>query len=134
MIALTQSSIDVDQVRKSVEGPGLGGVVVFVGKVRGTTRGKSTSKLIYEAYEEMATGQMQQLAEYASERWGANVAIVHRVGELLPGEVAVVTAAACPHREEAFECCRYLIEQIKKDVPIWKQEFGPDGSRWVEGE
>ncbi|MBA3724974.1 MAG: molybdenum cofactor biosynthesis protein MoaE, partial [Armatimonadetes bacterium] len=63
---------------------------------------------------------------------GARVAIVHRLGELLPGEIAVVTVAACTHRAEAFECCRFLIDRLKQDVPIWKKEFGDTGDIWVE--
>lgn len=134
MIQLTREPIDPEKLRKAVEDPSLGGVVVFAGEVRSFTRGKETSKLVYEAYEEMALPVMKKIACEAIEKWPGKVAMVHRVGELLPGEIAVVTAAACPHRADAFACCRFLIDRLKEDVPIWKQEIGPDGCVWVEGE
>ncbi len=77
---------------------------------------------------------MESIAAHAASKWHAKVSMVHRLGELVPGEIAVVTAAGCAHREEAFECCKYLIDALKNDVPIWKKEFGPDGNAWVEGE
>ena len=117
-----------------VEAPELGGVVVFCGEVRSLTGTLETSKLEYEAYEAMALEQMREIAASCASKWKGNVACVHRIGELAPGEIAVVTVAACPHRDQAFQCCRELIDRIKEDVPIWKKEFGPDGQAWISGE
>lgn len=134
VVELVKQSIEVDAIRGSIESPEFGGVVLFLGEVRSTTRDQQTQKLVYEAYEEMALMEMHRIARDAKANWPGNVALVHRLGELFPGDVAVVAVAACPHRSDAFECCRFLIEGIKRDVPIWKKEFGPDGQAWVEGE
>jgi len=100
----------------------LGGIATFSGDVRAETDGEMTEKLFYEAYEDMALKQMEGIAEEAARKWDANVGIAHRLGELLPGETAVICVAACAHRAEAFDCCRFLIDRIKEDVPIWKRE------------
>ena len=100
----------------------FGGISLFSGDVRAETGGQVTKKLHYEAYEDMALKQMEAMAQEAADRWDANVAVAHRLGEILPGETAVVCVAACAHRAEAFECCRFLIDKIKEDVPIWKRE------------
>lgn len=130
-VVLSAQPLDPEVIRRSIEEAEMGGVVIFCGEVRSVTGSQATSKLEYEAYEEMALVQMRKIAESCAERWRANVACVHRTGELQPGEIAVVTAAACAHREAAFACCRELIDRIKADVPIWKKEFGPGGESWV---
>lgn len=134
LILLTHDPIDPEAARRSLEDPKLGGVTMFIGQVRSVTGDRETSKLIYSAYEEMALAQMKRIAQEAESQWSARVAMIHRLGELFPGEIAVLTAAACAHRDEAFACCRHLIETLKFDVPIWKQEFGPDGVAWIEGD
>ncbi|MCO5295877.1 MAG: molybdenum cofactor biosynthesis protein MoaE [Fimbriimonadaceae bacterium] len=121
-ILLTESPLDPEALRRSVEDPSLGGVVVFCGEVRSVTEGAPTVQLEYEAYKEMALAQMRILGEEAMRRWNGRVALAHRTGTLLPGEIAVVTVAACAHRAEAFACCQFLIDRIKADVPIWKRE------------
>jgi molybdopterin synthase catalytic subunit len=120
---LTHEVLDPEAMRKSVEHPDLGGVVVFCGEVRSQTGGSPTYGLVYEAYEEMALVQLRRIASEASVRWSAAISVAHRLGSLLPGDIAVVTVAACAHRAEAFECCRWLIDRIKEDVPIWKREL-----------
>lgn len=122
LVVLTEAPLDPDALRAYVEEETLGGVVVFCGEVRSVTRGEPTAHLVYEAYSDMALKQMRAICDAAVERWGGRVAVAHRTGQLMPGEIAVVTVAACGHRAEAFECCRYLIDQIKADVPIWKAE------------
>jgi molybdopterin synthase catalytic subunit len=120
-------------MRRLVKTPECGGVVIFLGEVRGQTGGQTTEKLQYEAYADMAHSQMLAIAEEAANRWSARVAVAHRLGELAPGEIAVVTVAACAHRAEAFDCCRFLIDRIKADVPIWKKEFSSGGAEWRKG-
>lgn len=134
MIRLQPEPIDPELIRRSLEGTDAGGVALFCGEVRAVTGEVRTERVVYTAYEPMALAEMERLAKQAAERWDARVAVVHRLGELLPGDIAVVTAAACAHRAEAFAACRFLIERLKADVPIWKQEFGPDGSVIREGE
>jgi len=122
-VVLTREALDPEAMRKSIEHPELGGVVVFCGEVRSRTGEVPTHGLAYEAYEEMALAQMRRIASEASVRWSAAVSVAHRLGSLSPGDIAVVVAVACAHRAEAFDCCRWLIDRIKEDVPIWKSEL-----------
>jgi molybdopterin synthase catalytic subunit len=116
-----------------VKGPGMGGIVTFVGAVRDHARGRSIRHLEYEVYPEMAVREMEKIADEATRRWpDARVAIGHRCGHLEIGELAVVVAAAAPHRAEAFLACRFAIDTLKQTVPIWKKEFAVDGEHWVD--
>jgi molybdopterin synthase catalytic subunit len=123
--------IDADAPLREVTGTDCGAVVSFTGTVRSSNHGKAVVRLEYEAYPEMALRVFGHIAAEARERWGARVVIHHRTGTLDPGELSVVIAAAAPHRADAFEACRHAIEILKKDAPIWKREFYPDGSSWV---
>jgi molybdopterin synthase catalytic subunit len=130
---LCDQSLDVGEAVKRVIGPGMGGIVTFVGTVRDHARGREIRQLEYEAYPEMAEREMQKIADEAARRWpGAAVSIGHRAGVLSIGEVAVVVAAAAPHRAEAFAACRFAIDTLKQTVPIWKKEVATDGEYWVD--
>lgn len=120
-IILTAEPLDPESLRRSVESPDRGGIVLFCGEVRSVTGDEVTEQLDYEAYEEMAVAVMTRIADETESKFGAHVAAAHRTGVLKPGEIAVVTVAACAHRAEAFDACRYLIDRIKEDVPIWKR-------------
>lgn len=134
MIALEDGVLDPRAVEASVEGPDAGGLATFQGVVRATNEGRSVLYLEYEAYREMAIPVMQAIASEASRRWpDTRVAMVHRLGRVHVGDVSVVVAAAAPHRVEAFAACRYAIDALKSEVPIWKKEVWSDGSHWVEG-
>ena len=112
-----------------------GAVCVFDGIVRDNTRGRRTLHLDYEAYEEMALEQMRGLAAEAVTRFGVrDVALVHRLGRLVVGETSVLIVVASAHRGQAFEACRWLIDTLKKQVPIWKKEQFVDGAVWADGE
>jgi molybdopterin synthase catalytic subunit len=128
---VAQTPLDPEAPLREVAGSDCGAVVSFVGTVRETNHGKRVVRLEYEAYPEMALRIFDHIAMQARERWAARVAIHHRTGPLLPGEISVVIAAAAPHRGDAFEACRHAIEALKKDAPIWKRELYPDGSSWV---
>ena len=130
---LTDRALDVEEAVMRVTGPGMGGIVTFVGTVRDNARGREIRHLEYEAYPEMAEREMQKIADEAGRRWpGVVVAIGHRAGVLAIGEVAVVIAAAAPHRGEAFDACRFAIDTLKETVPIWKKEVATDGEYWVD--
>jgi molybdopterin converting factor subunit 1 len=130
---LTERPIDVGAVVARVTGPGLGGIVTFVGTVRDHARGRRIRRLEYEAYPEMAQREMEKIAEEAARRWpGARVAIAHRTGGLEIGEIAVAIAVSAPHRAEAFAACRFAIDTLKETVPIWKKEIATDGEYWVD--
>ena len=119
------------EVVAAVAGPGRGGVVTFTGTVRGESRGKQVVRLEYEAYASMAERALAEIARAIEAETGAAVAVVHRVGPLVPGEAAVVIACAAPHRLPAFRACQAMIERLKKEAPIWKREVYQDGSEWV---
>ncbi len=131
--SLSDGPIDVGKVVARVSGPGMGGIVTFIGAVRNRARGRDIRHLEYESYPEMAEREMQRIADEAAERWpGTRVAIAHRAGHLEIGDLAVVVVAAAPHRAEAFEACRYAIDTLKETVPIWKKEVATDGEYWVD--
>jgi molybdopterin synthase catalytic subunit len=112
-----------------------GAVVVFDGIVRNNTRGRRTRYLVYEAYEDMALRMMHELARRAvAEHAVRQVALVHRLGRLEVGETSVLIAVSSAHRSQAFEACRWLIDTLKKTVPIWKKEHFEDGAVWADGE
>ena len=120
----------VEEALEAVAGPDAGGTVVFVGTVRG--EGGAVDRLEYSAYGRMADRVLRDVADEATAKWGLlGVAILHGVGDLQVGERTVVIACAAPHRGEAFEACRYAIDEVKRRVPIWKKESGPGGEKWV---
>jgi molybdopterin synthase catalytic subunit len=130
---LSERPLDVGEVVARVSGPDAGGLVIFLGSVRNASRGHDIRHLEYEAYAGMAEREMDRIADEAAARWpGARVAMSHRSGHLAIGEIAVVVAAAAPHRAEAFAAARYAIDTLKERVPIWKKEVATDGEYWVE--
>jgi molybdopterin synthase catalytic subunit len=134
-IALVREAIDTAAIVQSVKSGADGAVCVFDGIVRDNTRGRRTLHLDYEAYEEMALRQMHLLRAEAREHFGVReVAIVHRLGRLAIGETSVLIAVASAHRGAAFEACRWVIDTLKKTVPIWKREQFADGAVWADGE
>jgi molybdopterin synthase catalytic subunit len=134
-IELTRARIDAQGIVEPMKAGADGAVCVFDGIVRDNTRGRKTLYLDYEAYEEMALQQMQGLAGDAGTRFGVReVAMVHRLGRLSVGETSVLIAVASAHRGAAFEACRWLIDTLKKTVPIWKKETFVDGVVWADGE
>ena len=131
--SLSDRALDVGDVVSRIAGPDAGGVVTFVGAVRDHARGRPIHHLEYEAYPEMAERELERIADEAARRWpGTRVAISHRTGHLEIGELAVVVAAAAPHRAEAFHACRFAIDTLKETVPIWKKEVATDGEYWVD--
>ena len=132
MIALSREPIDLAALQAST--PADGALCLFVGIVRGENGGRAVLRLEYEAYEEMATAGMEQIAADARARWPVtDIGIQHRLGPIEVGQASVVVAVTSPHRGEAFEACRYVIDTLKKTVPIWKKEFYADGAVWLEG-
>lgn len=133
LIRIIREPIDHTAVTDSVRSNLAGAVCSFLGTVRELTGGKQTSSLEYEAYPEMALIKLQELAEEARTRWPIiGLAVVHRVGPLELGEIAVVVAVSCPHRKAAFEACWWMMDTIKLVVPIWKRELWADGTEeWV---
>jgi molybdopterin synthase catalytic subunit len=132
-IAIGPDPISVDDAVEAVRGPAFGGIAVFLGTVRDESRGKRVTHLEYEAYAEMAERRMREIADrLESEHAPARVAMHHRTGDLRIGDVAVIVAAAAPHRDAAFAAARAAIDLLKRDVPIWKKEHTEDGAVWIE--
>lgn len=134
-LRLTREVIDADGLVRAAKQGEDGAVVVFDGIVRDNSRGRQTLYLDYEAYEEMASKQMRELAAEAVRKFGVrHVDIVHRLGRLQVGETSVLIVVASAHRAQAYDASRWLIDTLKKTVPIWKKETFVDGSVWADGE
>ncbi len=138
LISITATPLDTAAAIAHVNHPDAGGVAVFLGTTRSETHadGRTLVALDYEAYADMATSQLKTLAHTARHRFYAlRVAIIHRIGHVPIGEPSVVIAVSTPHRAEAFEACRWLIDTLKADAAIWKKEIWADGSAsWVHPE
>jgi molybdopterin synthase catalytic subunit len=132
LIAVRESELSVDEVRAAVAGPGAGGIVLFAGAVRDTDHDRGVTGLSYTAHPS-AEAELRRVAEVVAQKFPVlGIAAVHRVGDLAIGDLAVVVAVACPHRAEAFDACRSLIDELKASVPIWKHQRFADGtSEWV---
>jgi molybdopterin synthase catalytic subunit len=129
---LLTTPLSLDRCIAAVSGAGMGGIVTFTGLVRRHSRGTTVDHLEYEAYGTMALREMIRLCdEIEAEIAGTRLAVEHRTGRLEVGDIAVVIAAAAPHRAEAFTACRAMIDRLKDRVPIWKKEIGTDGAEWV---
>ncbi len=127
--------LSVDEVLGAVEDPGAGGTAIFVGTVRDEDHGRTVTRLSYSAHPKAADEMRTVMAKVAADHGVHAIAAAHRVGDLEIGDLAVVVAAACAHRAEAFEACRALIDDLKTSVPIWKHQVFADGQEeWVGSE
>jgi molybdopterin synthase catalytic subunit len=132
LVDIRSEALSVDEAVAHVSRGGAGAVCVFLGTVRDHSEGHAVERLEYHAYASMARTELERIArEVESMAEGVRVAALHRMGSLGVGEIAVVCSASAPHRAEAFEAARALIEAIKVRVPIWKREQGPDGTSWI---
>ncbi len=133
MIALTTEPIDAVAAEAGLHTDAAGGLVTFAGTVRNHNKGREVLYLAYEAYAEMAVAQLERIAATIRERWPVHrVTLIHRTGRLEIGEVAVFVGVAATHRHTAFDACRYGIDAIKAEVPIWKREVFVGGEVWVD--
>ncbi len=134
-VEIVRAPIDMAAIAASVRAPEDGAVALFDGVVRNNTRGRKTLYLDYEAYEELALKQMNELSEKALSKFAVrDVRIVHRIGRLEIGDSSVFIAVASAHRAAAFDACRWLIDTLKKTVPIYKKEYFEDGAVWADGD
>lgn len=132
---LTSDVLNVGAIVRRVVPTACGATVALDGYVRQWTRGRETLYLVYEAYEAMALSEMKKLSVEAREQFEiAHIGIVHRLGKLEIGETSVVIAVAAPHRRAAFAACEWLIQELKRTVPIWKKEIYAEGASWGECE
>ncbi|MBI1966703.1 MAG: molybdenum cofactor biosynthesis protein MoaE [Gemmatimonadetes bacterium] len=131
---LTRDPISLDALLAEVSSPKCGGTCLFLGTVRNGPEESSVTAIDYSAYEAMADAEFSRILDEARERWpAARVAVRHRLGEVLVGEASIAIAAAAPHRATAFEACRFVIEEVKQRLPMWKKELREDGTAvWVD--
>ena len=132
LVAVRESELSVDEVRAAVADPAAGGIALFAGAVRASDHDRGVTGLSYSAHPS-AADELRRVAEEIAEKFPVlGVAAVHRVGDLAIGDLAVVVAVSCPHRAEAFDACRELIDVLKASVPIWKHQRFTDGTaEWV---
>lgn len=135
MFELTADPIDVAAWRGRIAHPAAGGVAIFEGVVRDHHRGVAVAGLEYSAHAALAAKQGRRILAEAAQRWPLRAAAgVHRLGRLAVGDLAVWIGVAADHRGEAFDACRFIIDEVKRRVPVWKREWRPDGSvAWVDG-
>jgi molybdopterin synthase catalytic subunit len=131
---LTRSAMSLEPLLAEVSSPACGGTCAFLGTVRNGPEEHGVTAIEYSAYEAMVELELGRIVSEAQERWaGARLALRHRLGRIPAGEASIAIAVAAPHRAQAFEACRYVIEEVKRRVPIWKKELRADGSeQWVD--
>jgi len=135
LILLVDNTIGADALIRHVRTGGDGAIVTFDGCVRNQSHGRRTLYLDYEAYESMALAKMREIAAEAHAKFPIDrIAIAHRLGRLEIGETSVFIGVGAPHRAAAFDACRYIIDTLKRSVPIWKKEYFEDGAVWADGE
>lgn len=137
MALVTREAIDIQTLTTAAEHPECGAVLTFSGTVRNHHAGRKVTKLAYEAYEPMAEKEMDNIIALAMEQWPGvrKVQVVHRFGEMEVGQSSIFITVSSPHRPEGFAALRFVIDRIKRDVPIWKKEFYEDGSTdWLHPE
>lgn len=131
---LTYEVLQVQPWVDWASGDPYGAVISFLGTTRSPNKGLYVTHLEYEAYPAMAERVIQQIIAEMRERWVlGRVALWHRLGRVNPSEGSILIVVSSPHRPEAFEACLYAIERVKQILPVWKKEFLPDGSHWIEG-
>lgn len=135
IVNIIDKSIDPAGAISDVIRNDCGGIVVFIGTIRDTSEGKAVKQVEIEAYDEMAIEDLQKIVDEAYSKYKlGEIVVVHRIGVIEVGEIVVTIAVSAPHRKEAFEACREVIDRMKQTTPIWKQEFFEDGSKWAAGD
>ena len=133
MISITREPIDLCKILVDAKDRSAGGTVLFIGSVRDHNEKGSVSEIYYEAYKEMAEEKIAEIEDEVRKRWNVRKFVaIHRIGNLRVGEPSVAVAVSSEHRKEAFEACKYGIDEIKTRVPIWKKEVSASGTVWVE--
>ncbi len=135
LVRVSDEPIDPAALAAAVRTDGSGALASFVGVVRNEHHGRVVHHLVYEAYPPMAEKEMRRIVEEARSRWDLQgVAVAHRTGRLAVGEASVAIVVSAAHRREALEACSFVIETLKRTVPIWKKEFSDEGEEWIVGD
>lgn len=134
LIRVTEEALLAQEAIESVASPGAGAIDVFLGVVRDNNLGRDVQYLEYEAYPAMAEREMRAIGEAAKAQFGLEAyAVLHRTGRLEIGETSLLVVVSCAHRAASFEACHWMVDEIKKRVPVWKKEVWTDGETWIEG-
>lgn len=134
LIRVTADELRAEEAISAVQDRGAGAIDLFLGVVRDNNKGRRVSHLVYDAYPAMAEKVMREIAEEAREQFGLiECAVLHRTGRLEIGETSLLIAVSCGHRARSFEGGRWLVDEVKKRVPVWKKEVWEDGEEWIEG-
>lgn len=131
-IRITEDTLDITECLTLAQDLSSGGIATFIGTVRNVTQNKPVIRLEYEGYQPMAVKEIKKIIDQAIELFAVrNIVVHHRIGILFPGDAAVIIVVSDGHRDAVFDACRYIIDTIKKTVPIWKKEIFEDGEEWV---
>lgn len=131
-IRITEDTLDITECLTLAQDLSSGGIATFIGTVRNVTQNKPVIRLEYEGYQPMAVKEIKKIIDQAVTLFSVrNILVHHRIGILFPGDAAVIIVVSDGHRDAVFDACRYIIDTIKKTVPIWKKEIFEDGEEWV---
>ena len=134
MISITNNRISLQEIMFELEDNSAGALAVFIGNVRNRGRSGNVSEIYYEAYSEMAEQKMREIEIEAQTKWGIKKLVaIHRIGNIKVGESSIIIGVSSEHRHEAFEACKYIINNVKTRVPIWKKEISKESQKWSDG-
>ena len=134
LIQITNDHVSLQVVMSELDDNSAGAVSIFIGKVRNRGKFGNVSEIYYEAYREMAEEKMREIENEARKKWNIKkLAAIHRIGNLKVGETSIIIGVCSEHRHEAFEACKYIINNVKNRVPIWKKEISDESQKWTDG-
>ena len=134
LIKITNDRLNLEEVMLELEDNSAGALSIFMGNVRNLGRSGNVSEIYYESYSKMAEQKMNEIENEAQTKWEIKKLVVfHRIGNIKVGETSIIVGVSSEHRQEAFEACKYVIDNVKTRVPIWKKEISEDSQKWVEG-
>jgi molybdopterin synthase catalytic subunit len=134
LISITNNDLSLQEIMCELEDTSAGALSVFIGKVRNRGRSGNVSEIYYEAYSEMAEEKMREIENEAQAKWPIKKLVtIHRIGNLKVGETSIIIGVSSEHRHEAFEACKYIINNLKTRVPIWKKEISEESQKWADG-
>lgn len=134
MISITNNRLSLHEIMSELQDNSAGAISVFMGNVRNRGRSGNVSEIYYEAYSEMAEQKMREIENEAQTKWGIKKLVaIHRIGNIKVGESSIIIGVSSEHRHEAFEACKYVINNVKTRVPIWKKEISKESQKWADG-
>jgi molybdopterin synthase catalytic subunit len=134
LIRITNNRLSLQEIMFELEDNSAGALSMFIGNVRNRGRSGNVSEIYYEAYSEMAEQKMREIENEAQTKWGIKKLVaIHRIGNIKVGESSIIIGVSSEHRHEAFEACKYIINNVKARVPIWKKEISKESQKWADG-